>query len=94
MVKSGTHNMLERLQKHEASVLLFAKNVSVPFTNNCRERDLRVSKVKQKVSGCFRSEIDAYAYCRITSYLQAMAYKGVSPMIAIQMALAGEIGGE
>ena len=42
----------------------------------------------------FRSEIYALAYCRITSYLQTMAYKGINPMIAIQMALAGEIGGE
>jgi len=94
MAKSDAHNLLERLQKHEASVLLFAKNALVPFTNNRGERDLRMSKVKQKVSGCFRSEIYAHAYCRITSYLQTMAYKGVNPMIAIQMALAGEIGGE
>jgi transposase len=53
-----------------------------------------MSKVKQKVSGCFCSEDFAHAYCRITSYLQTMAYKGINPMIAIQMALAGEIGGE
>jgi hypothetical protein len=46
------------------------------------------------VSGCFRSEDFAHAYCRITSYLQTMAYKGINPMIAIQMALTGEIGGE
>ena len=94
IAKSDAHNLLERLQKHEASVLLFAKDPLVPFTNNRGERDLRMSKVKQKVSGCFRSEDFAHAYCRITSYLQTMAYKGINPMIAIQMALAGEIGGE
>ena len=94
IAKSDAHNLLERLQKHEASVLLFSKDPLVPFTNNRGERDLRMSKVKQKVSGCFRSEIYAHAFCRITSYLQTMAYKGVNPMIAIQMALAGEIGGE
>ena len=94
IAKSDAHNLLDRLQKHEASVLLFAKDPLVPFTNNRGERDLRMSKVKQKVSGCFRSEIYALAYCRITSYLQTMAYKGINPMIAIQMALAGEIGGE
>lgn len=94
IAKSDAHNLLERLQKHEAPVLLFAKDPLVPFTNNRGERDLRMSKVKQKVSGCFRSEIYAHAFCRITSYLQTMAYKGVNPMIAIQMALAGEIGGE
>lgn len=94
IAKSDAHNLLERLQKHETSVLLFAKDPLVPFTNNRGERDLRMSKVKQKVSGCFRSEDFAHAYCRITSYLQTMAYKGINPMIAIQMALAGEIGGE
>jgi len=94
IAKSDAHNLLERLQKHEAPVLLFAKDPLVPFTNNRGERDLRMSKVKQKVSGCFRSEVYAHAYCRITSYLQTMAYKGINPMIAIQMALAGEIGGE
>lgn len=94
IAKSDAHNLLERLQKHETSVLLFAKDPLVPFTNNRGERDLRMSKVKQKVSGCFRSEDFAHAYCRITSYLQTMAYKGVNPLIAIQMALAGEIGGE
>lgn len=94
IAKSDAHNLLERLQKYEAFVLLFAKDPVVPFTNNRGERDLRMSKVKQKVSGCFRSEIYAHAYCRITSYLQTMAYKGINPIIAIQMALAGEIGGE
>lgn len=90
LAKSDAHNLLERLQKHEKSVLLFAKNPHVAFTNNRAERDLRMSKVKQKVSGCFRSEIYAQAYCRISSYLQTMANKGHNPLIAIQMALAGE----
>ena len=94
IAKSDAHNLLERLQKYEDSVLLFAKDPLVPFTNNRGERDLRISKVKQKVSGCFRSVEYAHAYCRITSYLQTMAYKGINPMIAIQMALEGEIGGE
>jgi len=49
-----------------------------------------MSKVKQKVSGCFRKELYAKAYCRISSYLQTMANKGYNPLIAIQMALAGK----
>ncbi|MFI3185629.1 MAG: transposase, partial [Methylococcaceae bacterium] len=84
--------LLERMQTHEASVLLFAKDPHVSFTNNRAERDLRMAKVKQKVSGCFRTEIYAQAYCRISSYLQTMANKGYNPLIAIQMALAGELG--
>ena len=59
---------------------------------NCgAEQDLRMSKVKQKVSGCFRTEIYALAYCRISSYLQTMASKGYNPLIAIQLALTGEL---
>ena len=69
LAKSDTHNLLERLQAHEASVLLFAKDPYVSFTHNRAGRDLRMSKVKQKVSGCFRTEAYALAYCRISSYL-------------------------
>ena len=77
------------MQKHETAVLLFAKNPHVAFTNNRAERDLRMSKVKQKVSGCFRTLRFAEAYCRISSYLQTMAYQGYSPLVAIQIALSG-----
>ena len=91
LAKSAAHNLLERMQTHEASVLLFAKDPHVSFTNNRAEQDLRMSKVKQKVSGCFRTEAYALAYCRISSYLQTMANKGYNPLIAVQMALAGQL---
>lgn len=97
LAKSDAHNLWERFKKHETAVLRFAQNTDVSFTNNRAERDLRMAKVKQKVSGCFRVEQYAKAYCRISSYLQTMANKGINPLIAIQMALAGEIenlGGE
>jgi transposase len=97
LAKSDAHNLLERLRDYESSVLLFTKDPYVSFTNNRAERDLRMAKVKQKMSGCFRTEDYALAYCRISSYLQTMANKGYNPLIAIQMALAGElesIGGE
>jgi transposase len=90
LAKSDAHNLLERLKLHEASVLRFTKEAYVSFTNNRAERDLRMSKVKQKVSGCFRSEEYAKAYCRISSYLQTMANKGYNPLIAVQLALAGK----
>ena len=90
IAKSDAHNLHERLRLHEAAVLSFAKASHIAFTNNRAERDLRMAKVKQKVSGCFRSVEFAQAYCRISSYLQTMAYKGVNPLIAIQMALAGK----
>ena len=91
VAKSDAHNLWERLKQHETAVLLFAKFSHVTFTNNRAERDLRMSKVKQKVSGCFRVRKYAEAYCRISSYLQTMSNRGYNPLVAIQMALSGQI---
>jgi transposase len=91
IAKSDAHNLWERLKRYEAAVLLFAKLSYVAFTNNRAERDLRMSKVKQKVSGCFRALRYAEAYCRISSYLQTMANQGYNPLVAIQMAISGQI---
>jgi transposase len=91
IAKSDAHNLWERLKLHETAVLLFAKESHVSFTNNRAERDLRMSKVKQKVSGCFRTTTFAEAYCRISSYLQTMATKGYNPLVAIQLALSGQL---
>jgi transposase len=70
------HNLWERLKEHETAVLLFAKDSNVSFANNRAERDLRMSKVKQKISSSFRNAKFAQAYCRISSYLQTMANQG------------------
>jgi len=82
------------LKDYESAVLLFAKHAHVAFTNNRAERDLRMSKVKQRVSGCFRKREYAEAYCRISSYLQTMANRGYNPLVAIQMALSGQLYAE
>ena len=91
VAKSDAHNLWERFKENEDAVLLFARDAHVAFTNNRAERDLRMSKVKQKVSGCFRKAQYAQAYCRISSYLQTMANRGYNPLIAIQMALSGQL---
>ena len=91
VAKSDAHNLWERLKAHETAVLLFAFDPNVSFTNNRAERDLRMSKVKQKVSGCFRKPEYAHAYCRISSYLQSMANRGYNPLVAIQLALSGQL---
>ena len=90
MAQSDAHNLLDRLKKHAAAVLLFANESHVPFTNNRVEPDLRMANVKQKVSGFFRVKKYVEAYGRISSHLQTMANKGINPLIAIQMALVGE----
>ncbi len=91
VAKSDAHNLWERLKRYETAVLLFAKRSEVAFTNNRAERDLRMSKVKQKISGCFRAREYAEAYCRVSSYLQTMSNRGYNPLIAIQMALSGQL---
>ena len=91
IAKSDAHNLWERFKTYESAVLRFARDPQVPFTNNRGERDFRMAKVKQKISGCFRTELYAKAYCRVSSYLQTMERKGYSAGIAIQMALTGEI---
>ncbi|WP_090658315.1 IS66 family transposase [Nitrosomonas marina] len=62
LAKSDAHNLWERLRDYETAVLLFAKDPHVSFTNNRAERDLRMSKVKQKVSGCFRTTEYAHMF--------------------------------
>ena len=83
--------MLERLRDYETETLRFLTEPDVPFTNNPGENDIRMTKVQQKISGCFRASKMAKCYCRISSYLQTMANKGYNPLVAIQMALKGNI---
>lgn len=65
-------NLLERLKKHKESVLLFAVEKEVPFTNNQAERDIRPTKVKQKTSGGFRAENGSESYSRIHSFISTL----------------------
>ena len=89
VAKPDVNNLHERLKTYEDAVLRFARDPHTPITNNLAERGLRMAKVKQKVSGCFRTTTSAQAYCRISSYLQTMAAQGYSPMAAIEIALKG-----
>jgi len=65
-------NLLERLKKYKESVLLFATETEVPFTNNQAERDIRPSKVKQKTSGGFRAMSGTQSYSRIQSFISTL----------------------
>ena len=69
MKRTKAMNLLERLREYEDDVLRFLDNKLVTFTNNLDENDIRMTKVQQKISGCFRSVDGAKTFCRICSYL-------------------------
>ena len=87
--KSKVLNLISRLDNYKASVCLFVKNLLVPFDNNQAERDLRMIKVKTKVSGCFRSEEGAQEYLKIMSYIGTAHKHGINAFTAIRNALDG-----
>ena len=89
IAKSDAHNLHERLVKHEDAVLRFIRDPDVSFTDNAGEQEIRMAKVKIKVSGCFRTRFQAEARCRISSYLSSMAALGYNSLAAIQIALGG-----
>ena len=70
------HNLALRIQKHKAKVLLFLNDLSVPFTNNDAERDLRMTKVRQKVSGCFRTKGGAENFCVLRTVIETARKQG------------------
>lgn len=88
--QSKARNLLERLRDHRNEVLAWMFDPMVPFTNNLGERDLRMLKVKQKVSGTFRSQLGGIHFCRIYSYISTMKKQGVSILQALFSVFEGD----
>lgn len=89
--QSKSRNLLERLRDFEKETLRFLEDERVPFTNNGGENDLRMTKVQQKISGCFRSMEGAKVFCRVRSYILTCRKNGIGPTEALKLLFDGEM---
>jgi transposase len=87
--KTPSRNLLERFDHHRDQVLAFLTDFTIPFDNNQAERDIRMLKVQQKISGLFRSEDGAQAFCRLRGYISTARKNALGALDAITRLFAG-----
>jgi len=88
--QTPAYNLVARLRTHRDEVLRFVTDLRVPFDNNLAERDLRMPKLKQKVSGCFRSPEGAAAFATVRSYLSTLRKQSIALYPALVMTFRGQ----
>ena len=89
--KSKSRNLLVRLRDYENDTLRFMENALVPFSNNLGENDIRMTKVQQKISGCFRSIDGAKIFCLVRSYLSTCRKQGIKSSHALALLFNGKL---
>jgi len=87
--QSKARNLLDRFRDHPDSILAFMRDFAVPFDNNQSERDLRMMKLRQKISGTFRSFEALVNFCRIRGYVSTARKNGLNAMDALQRVFLG-----
>ena len=84
------HNLLRRLSNYDEDVLRFLHQSNAPFTNNQAERDIRMMKCKQKISGGFRSFEGAEDFAAIRSFISTAKKQGLNVLDALTSAFKGQ----
>ena len=88
--KTKARNLAERFKERQNEILRFVHHFAVPFDNNLAERDIRMLKVQQKISGCFRSTQGADDFFTIRGYISTMRKQGLSTWLALGSLFSSE----